>query len=54
MEFRRNHQFDPFSKEAASLPPLPDSLMESIDWNVPQRFGGLMGGNLPIPKQITP
>ncbi len=59
MEFRRNHQFDPFSEEAANLPPLPEGLMESTDFNDPQSvFGKLLGGgpgtNIPIPKLTTP
>ena len=59
MELRRNHQFDPFSEEAANIPLLPEGLMESIDFNDPQSvigklFGGGPGTNLPIPKQVTP
>ncbi|KIW99134.1 uncharacterized protein Z519_00797 [Cladophialophora bantiana CBS 173.52] len=59
MEPRPDHRFDPSSPEAANLPPLPDGVMDSVDWNDPESvLGTLMGGgsgtNLPIPKKASP
>lgn len=56
MELRPDHQFDPFSPEAAKYDG-PDPAIDKIDWNDPASFFKAIGagpGALPMPKIKEP
>lgn len=52
MELRPDHQFDPFSPEAAVYD-APDLDLDSIDWNDPASFSKILGGR-PVPELKPP
>lgn len=51
MDLRPDHQFDPFSPEAAAY--ASDLDLDSIDWNDPASFSKILGGR-PVPELKSP